>query len=700
MKQGANLRQVHSTVSLGAVCSHDLEEERYFAIYSELECDVILFYEKGGVDIGDVDSKASKVCVPLKEPLDEAAVHELLSERVTAADERGKLSEFIKELFQLYRDLHFTYLEINPLVVREKIHVLDVAAKLDRNAQSLCKDKWSSEVQWTKKAGREQIKEEKHISSLDATCAGSMKLTVLNKTGHLWAVLGGGGTSLMLADTMDTMACLEELACYSQFTKLDANELYELLTTVIGLMLEEEKDGNGKALMIGSIANDIVTMIKLKKMSGEGIFRALDEYKDKLRAANISLIIRSNVGVVSEKNEKVPSELAELGIPIFVFGGDVPICELVNFALKKTSDPPLISQEQLISQRSSEVETPEVGSPPSKCKKYCLPEEELIFTKDTKVVAVNMIPPGLQGMVDYDFICGKETPCISAIVRPSSKQKIEEFYGLMESINSWLVCPFFQWIKAVIMMVGEIPAQMIRELILLAKERNVMLIGPTVPKHSLQVNILKPGSFMCNLKGDMAGPMLDAMDLKLYRRGSVVLLANSGGLSKELCVTIARNTDGLYLCLSLGSGRFQGSKVMDHIKYLHDNPAVSMFVLLSEVGGLDEYEVCEALKDGSISKPVIAHCIGKSVSHFQGEPAFFGHTGGGMDIRREAAEMKTEALREAGAVIADTFDDMADKMREVFEKLKAEGKVTPQDQSVPPKIPANMKPKYLPPASR
>lgn len=68
---------------------------------------------------------------------------------------------------------------------------------------------------------------------------------------------------------MDTMACLEELACYSQFTKLDANELYELLTTVIGLMLEEEKDGNGKALMIGSIANDMVTMIKLKKMSGE-----------------------------------------------------------------------------------------------------------------------------------------------------------------------------------------------------------------------------------------------------------------------------------------------------------------------------------------------------------------------------------------------------------------------------------------------
>lgn len=29
--------------------------------------------------------------------------------------------------------------------------------------------------------------------------------------------------------------------------------------------------------------------------------------------------------------------------------------------------------------------------------------------------------------------------------------------------------------------------------------------------------------------------------------------------------------------------RFTGSGLMDHIKYLHDNPAVSMFLLIGEV---------------------------------------------------------------------------------------------------------------------
>jgi ATP citrate (pro-S)-lyase len=35
-----------------------------------------------------------------------------------------------------------------------------------------------------------------------------------------------------------------------------------------------------------------------------------------------------------------------------------------------------------------------------------------------------------------------------------------------------------------------------------------------------------------------------------------------------------------------------------------------MIVLLGEVGGTEEYDVCEALKDGRINKPLVAWCIG------------------------------------------------------------------------------------------
>ncbi|KAG1791621.1 uncharacterized protein BJ212DRAFT_1419036 [Suillus subaureus] len=45
----------------------------------------------------------------------------------------------------VYIDLHFAYLEINPLVVLDdgSIHYLDMVAKLDQTADSICSPKWA-----------------------------------------------------------------------------------------------------------------------------------------------------------------------------------------------------------------------------------------------------------------------------------------------------------------------------------------------------------------------------------------------------------------------------------------------------------------------------------------------------------------------------------------------------------------------------
>lgn len=53
------------------------------------------------------------------------------------------LVPFIAKLFEVYMDLNFTYLEINPLVVTENsVYILDLAAKIDQTADYLCKTKW------------------------------------------------------------------------------------------------------------------------------------------------------------------------------------------------------------------------------------------------------------------------------------------------------------------------------------------------------------------------------------------------------------------------------------------------------------------------------------------------------------------------------------------------------------------------------
>lgn len=68
---------------------------------------------------------------------------------------------------------------------------------------------------------------------------------------------------------MKEMECLDELACYSQFSgPVPAPEIYEFFKAILELMLQEKSE-NGKVLFTGSQALDVVTMIKLKKMQGE-----------------------------------------------------------------------------------------------------------------------------------------------------------------------------------------------------------------------------------------------------------------------------------------------------------------------------------------------------------------------------------------------------------------------------------------------
>merc|ERR1719339_618085 len=105
---------------------HKQEEEAYVCIYSTREMDVILFHHEGGVDIGDVDSKA------VEEKMEVTADQVEKSLLGKMSGDKTLVARFIAALYKQYVALHFTYLEVNPLVITQgKVWVLDLAAKLD-----------------------------------------------------------------------------------------------------------------------------------------------------------------------------------------------------------------------------------------------------------------------------------------------------------------------------------------------------------------------------------------------------------------------------------------------------------------------------------------------------------------------------------------------------------------------------------------
>jgi ATP citrate (pro-S)-lyase len=67
----------------------------------------------------------------------------------------ARLALFISKLFEAYAKLHFSYLEINPLVMLDdnSIIPLDLAAKLDETAKFEC-SKWWGNVDFPPPFGR------------------------------------------------------------------------------------------------------------------------------------------------------------------------------------------------------------------------------------------------------------------------------------------------------------------------------------------------------------------------------------------------------------------------------------------------------------------------------------------------------------------------------------------------------------------
>lgn len=171
---------------------------------------------------------------------------------------------------------------------------------------------------------------------------------------------------------------------------------------------------------------------------------------------------------------------------------------------------------------------------------------------------------------------------------------------------------------------------------------------------------------------------------KLYRPGSVAYVSRSGGLSNELNNIVSRNTNGVYEGIAIGGDRYPGTTFMDHLMRFQADPGVKMMVLLGEVGGTEEYKVCEALKNGSINKPLVAWCLGTCAKMFPTEVQF-GHAGACAHSDLETADAKIRALTEAGAHVPSSFNEIGNIIKKVFNDLVQKGTIVVGKEPPPPK---------------
>ncbi|CAF1206356.1 unnamed protein product [Adineta ricciae] len=726
--------------------AHEKTDEMYICIYSNREGEVILFHHEGGIDVGDVDSKGLQYSILIDESFDDKKMETALLKHVPA-DRRVHLSAFISKLFQVYMELQFTYLEINPLVVTSNtVYVLDLASRLDQTAEYLCASKWGN-IEFPPPFGRDAYAEEAYIAELDAKSGASLKLTVLNPKGRVWTMVAGGGASVIYSDTICDMGFAAELANYGEYSGAPSEQqTYEYAKTILSLMIKE-KNPEGKILIIGGgIANFTNVAATFK-----GIVKALREFRDHLIESKVSIFVR-RAGPNYQEGLRVMREVgASLGIPIHVFGPETHMTAIVGMALgKRPIAPPehaelttanfLLPTSVNIPIRDMSEHTTKFDEERKRLNKSTSLDQESamksddsntatnassttskvnddirglnlarpLFSNTTKAIVWGMQTKAVQGMLDFDHVCRRSHPSVVAMIYPFTGDHKQKFYwgheeillpcyknmadcmkrhpdadvlinfaSLRSAYDSTMETLKYPQIRSIAIIAEGIPEQLTRRMLRLANKQNVFLIGPAT------VGGLKAGCFKIGHTGGMLDNILMS---KLYRPGSVAYVSRSGGMSNELNNIISRNSDGVYEGIAIGGDRYPGTTFTDHIYRYEDDPEAKIIVLLGEVGGIEEYHICEAIKSKRIKKPLIAWCIGTCASMFTSEVQF-GHAGSHADNDRETAIAKNKALQNAGAYVPNSFDELGDLIHVVFEELKRCGQLTPKPDVLPPSVP-------------
>lgn len=310
---------------------HEQGDEYYLSFRAEREHDVIAFSQEGGIEIEENWEKVQTYRVSLgSTPTATELEQHLLAD--APAPVRTALAQGITAYYDAFVTLGCTFLEVNPLVVKDgELIPLDLKVRLDDTAAFEKTDIWG-DLPFPAPFGQHLSPEEEYIKQLDGKSGSSLKLTVLNPAGRIWSLVAGGGASVVYADTIADLGAATDLANYGEYSgNPTTDETYAYTTTVLDLMTRKPDDqGRGKVLLIGGGIANFTDVAK----TFTGIIKAIRDYQQKLHDCNVTIYVRRGGPNYREGLDKMRRLGEELSLPISVYGPETHMTKIVSMALE------------------------------------------------------------------------------------------------------------------------------------------------------------------------------------------------------------------------------------------------------------------------------------------------------------------------------------------------------------------------------
>jgi succinyl-CoA synthetase alpha subunit len=172
------------------------------------------------------------------------------------------------------------------------------------------------------------------------------------------------------------------------------------------------------------------------------------------------------------------------------------------------------------------------------------------------------------------------------------------------------------------------------------------LIGPNCP------GVISPGKAKI---GIMPG--------FIHKEGTIGVVSRSGTLTYEAVSQLTAVGLGQSTCIGIGGDPVIGTKHKEAIKLLNDDPDTEGIIMIGEIGGTDEEDAAEWIKD-NVKKPVVGFIAGQTAPPGKR----MGHAGAIISGGKGTAKSKMDAMRYAGIAVVENPAYIGRTMRELLKR--------------------------------
>jgi succinyl-CoA synthetase alpha subunit len=135
--------------------------------------------------------------------------------------------------------------------------------------------------------------------------------------------------------------------------------------------------------------------------------------------------------------------------------------------------------------------------------------------------------------------------------------------------------------------------------------------------------------------------------------------SRSGTLTYEIVSRLTQSGIGQSTCLGVGGDAIVGTTFAQAAGMFEDDPATRVMLFIGEVGGGMEEELAGMVRDGRITKPVVAYIAGRTAP----EGKRMGHAGAIVAEGRGSLESKLAAFSAAEVPVAGLPAEVPDLIR-------------------------------------